>query len=420
MARNKPKKLPFTFFLISLILHLFVFAAASHEYVWKKSVRTSRPLKFRLVFVEKPEEKLPPNPQSRFLSNANRKESGSGKPSKTPTLKREDRDLTPSRRGGLGPERASLSPASKSEASVPSVPSNPATPPVVAKPKPEPGKLEKSEDMGPPEVEAIRKAPKPAEMASLAPTPKLSVMAPSPVFQEEIQPKPKPPANETPEKIEIKAVSRIKPKTAVKQKPVKQVVGKKPWKESRKIEAKGENTKKLEMAALPPASKPKAQVRAPKPSRRNPPVDVTRENKPQKVEKSPERKPPDNSETTKAIKPVETTGIARTLEPSAKTHSSATQEEIQPKVVDKLPEKKRMESKELPGINSKPRRVAKKKSVNQVVRKTPRKRQKKIEAKKTSKEKFEVAALNPISPPDRRQRPAPLGLNHKTLWRYFE
>ena len=117
MARNESKKLPFTLFLISLSLHLFVFAASSHEYVWSKPVKTSRPLKFRVVSVEKAKEKLPPNPKSRFLSNANRKESGSGKPGKTPLLRRENKDRIPSRRGELVPNVGVFSASSEIEAS---------------------------------------------------------------------------------------------------------------------------------------------------------------------------------------------------------------------------------------------------------------------------------------------------------------
>ena len=184
MRKNESKKLPLILFLISLSLHLFVFVASSHEYVWRERPKESRPIKFRVVSVEKPEEKLPPNPQSRFLSNANRKESGSGKPSNTPRLRREDRDLIPSRKGGIGPETASLSPVP--EARVPALsvpPARPPTSPAVVKPKPALEWEEKKQEKKSPETSEITETSQSTETARLASAPKPSAKAPSPAIQ---------------------------------------------------------------------------------------------------------------------------------------------------------------------------------------------------------------------------------------------
>ena len=413
MAREKPKRLPFTLFLVSLSLHLFVFAASSHEYVWRERAKKSRPIKFRVLSVEKPEEKLTLNPQSRFLSNANRKESGSGKPGKTPRLRREDRDLISSHRGGVGPETASLSPAPESRVPALSVsPTRPPTSPAVVKPKPEPEREEKKREKKSPETSEITETPQPTETASLAPKPEPSVKTPPLAVQDKIQPKAKPTADRKPEreKKAAKAIPKIESKSrpVVEKKTVRKVVKKKPREESQKIEAKGKNSKKLEMAALPPAPKPKAQVRAPKPVRRNPPVDITPKTQPQKVKKIPERESPDIPEIKKTIKPIETTSIAPTPEPSDKSQSSATkQEEIQPKVVDKMPEKKRIESKESPRDKEKPYPVVEKKAVKKVVKKKLPKKNKKVDEKKQTKEKVELAALKPVFRPTRPKRPVP-------------
>ena len=277
MAKDKPNKLPFTLFLISLSLHLIVFAASSHEYVWSKPVKPSQPIKFRVVSVEKPEEKLPLNPRSRFLSNANRKESGAGKPGKTPRLRREDRDLIPSRRGVVSPEIASLAPVPK-----PKVPPRAALPvspkpPAVVTPKPELEREEKKQEKKSPETSEITETPQPTETASLAPTPKPSVKTPSPAIQEKTKPKPKakPKARTNPEKKrrEIKTLPKKKPepKPVVKKKAVKKVVKKKvakkkPRKENKKVEAKKQTKEKVELAALKPVARP-IRPRPPAPKR---------------------------------------------------------------------------------------------------------------------------------------------------------
>ena len=120
-----------------------------------------------------------------------------------------------------------------------------------------------------------------------------------------------------------------------------------------------------------------------------------------------EREPPDIPEIKKTSKPIETTSIAPTPEPSDKSQSSAArQEEIQPKAVDKMPEKKRMESKESPRVEDKPRSVVKKKIKKKVVRKNPLQENKRAEAKRKNKEKLEMAALKPASRLIPPQRPA--------------
>ena len=421
MAKDKPNKLPFTLFLISLSLHLIVFAASSHEYVWSKPVKPSHPIKFRVVSVEKPEEKLPPNLQSRNLSNANRKESGAGKPGKTPRLRREDRDLIPSRRGVVSPEIASLAPAPKPKVPPPAVMPVSPKPPAVVTPKPEPKKVEKSQEKKSTEALETKETPKPREMARLAPAPKPSPKTPSPAIEEKVKPETKPMADIKPEKkkIEAEAIPKIKsePKPVVRQKPVKQVVKKEPRKGDQKIEAKGENTKKLEMAASSPAPKPKARVPAALPVSPKPPAVVTPKPEPKKVEKSREKKAPETLETKETPKPREMARLAPAPKPSVKTPPPAIQEKIKPKPKAKPkartnPEKKKREIKTLPKKKPEPKPVIRKKTVKKVVKKKvakekPRKENKKVEAKKRTKEKVELAALKPVSRPVRPRRPPP-------------
>ena len=273
MARNESKKLPFTLFLISLSLHLFVFAASSHEYVWSKPVKTSRPLKFRVVYVEKAKEKLPPNPKSRFLSNANRKESGSGKPGKTPRLRRENKDRIPSRRGELVPNVATLAPVPKSKLPVPvATPVRP-TPPAVVIPKPELKKVEKLKERKPLPTPETKETPQLIETARLSPAPKPPLKIPSPARREKIKPKEekiKSKAREEPikKKIANKVVAKDKrkPKPVVKKKVLKEVVRKKPPKEKKKVQAKGIRKKKLKVAVLKPVLRP-IRPRRPAPKR---------------------------------------------------------------------------------------------------------------------------------------------------------
>ena len=273
MRKNESKKLPLILFLISLSLHLFVFAASSHEYVWRERAKRSRPVKFRVVSVEKPREKLPLNPRSRFLSNANRKESGSGKPSETPRLKRKDKDRIPSRRGEPDPKVASSASIPKSKASTLATPPVSPKPSVVVTPTPEPKKVEKSEERNSPATSEITETPRPTETASLTPKPKPSVRAPSPAIQKKIKPKAKPPADKRPEKKKIKAEAipkiKRKAKPVVKEKSEKKVVKEKPRKKNRKVEAKKKTKEKIELAALKPVAR-SIQPRRPAPKQPQP------------------------------------------------------------------------------------------------------------------------------------------------------
>ena len=414
MANNESKKLAFTLFLISLSLHLFVFAASSHEYVWNKPVKTSRPLKFRVVSVEKPKEKLLPSPQSRFLSNANRKESGSGKPSKTPILKRENRDLIPSRKGGLGPERVSLSPASESRVPAPLVPSARPASPAIVKPKPKLEKLENTRERKPSEISETEIPAKPITKASLGPKSKPSVKTPSPAIQEKIKPKAKPMADKKQErkKIEAKAIpkNKSKPRPVLKKKTARKAVEKKPRNESKNVEVKRKIEEKFKVAALKPVPKPEAFMPSGISASPKPPVVVTPTPEPKKVEKSEERNSPETLEITETPQPTETASLAPTPKPSVRASSSAIQDKIKPKAqptADKKPEKKKIETKTLPAKKPEPKPVVRKKSIKKVVKEKPREKNKKAEAKKQAKEKVELAALKPVPRPVRPQRPAP-------------
>ena len=260
MARDKPKKLPFTLFVISLSLHLLVFAASSHEYVWRKPAKASRPIQFRVVSVEKTEEKLPPNRQSRFLSNANRKENGSGEAGKTPSLKRDDSDLIPSRRRSLTPEVASLAPVPIPKAQEPAaLPVSP-KPPAVTTPRPQMKKVEKPDESKPPESIETKETPDSKEMARLAPAPKPLPKVPSLVPETKRKPEEKSKTREIPDKkkTETKVVpkQKRKPEPVAKKKIRKKVVRKNPLQENKRAEAKRKTKEKLEMAALKPVSRP--------------------------------------------------------------------------------------------------------------------------------------------------------------------
>lgn len=419
MGKTESKKFSLSLFLISLFLHLFVFAASSHEYVWKIPDRASRPLKFRVVSVEKPEEKLPPNLQSRFLSTANRKESGAGKPSKTPRLRREDRDQLPSRRGVVSPEAASLAPAPKSKAPPPAVLPVSPEPPAVVTPKPEPKKVEKLQERKAPETSEITETPRPIETASLAPAPEPSVKTPPPAIPEKVTPKAKPTTTQKPEreKKEAEAIPKIenKPRPVVEKETVNVVAEKKPRKESREIEAKKKNKEEPRLAALPPAPKPKARVPAALPVSPEPPAVATPKPEPKKVEKSKEKKAPETLETKETPKPKEMAGLAPAPEPLPKPSPPVHRENIKPKAKPKAednPEKKKIETRTLPKKKPEPEPVVKKKAVKKVVKKKvakekPRKESEKVEAKKRTKEKVELAALKPVPRPVRPLRPAP-------------
>ncbi len=392
MARHESRKPVFTLFLISLLLHLFVFAASSHEYIWKKTVRTSRPLKFRVISVEKPAEKIPPNPQSRFLSNANRKESGSGKSGKTPVLKREDRDLIPSRKGGDSPGRAFVPPAPKSRVPVPSLsPVRPPATPVVVKPKPDPERAEKSRAVHSPEISGTTETPGPQETANLATKPRPSVKTPSATIEE--KKKARPTADKMPEmkKTETKTIPKGKTRPVFREKTVMETARKKPRAENERIEAKKKNREKIQMAALPP------------------PV-VIPEPRPEKARKSKDVDPPETSETAETPKPAETVNPAATPGSSVKTPLSVVQEKVQRKekrLAGTIPEMKGIEDKAISNKLPVPRQAARKKTMNPVAREKRRNENRKVEARKKTREKVELSALKPVSPPVRARRPTP-------------
>jgi len=125
--------------LISLLLHLLAFAAFSLQALWPARLAESRPPAFRVVSVElpKPEETVPENPESRLLSDANRKESGEALTGPEPRLPREAEDKVPARRGAPQEQTASLPPSPPSPPAPP-VPEVQAVPPAPREPAPKP------------------------------------------------------------------------------------------------------------------------------------------------------------------------------------------------------------------------------------------------------------------------------------------
>ena len=214
MGRNESKKRSFTLFLISLSLHLFVFAVSSHQSVWRKPDRTLRPLKFRVVSVEKPEKKLPPDPRSRFLSNANREESDAGTPSKSPRMRREGKDRVPSRRSGLGVSVPSLAPVPESNAPTPAVSPVGPPPPAPVTRKPRLKKVEKSEEGKPPDALESKETHQPIGTTSLVPAPTPKVPASVSREPKEISKAPLRPRRSAPQPHHPKdplALFRVKP-----------------------------------------------------------------------------------------------------------------------------------------------------------------------------------------------------------------
>ncbi|MDA1000870.1 MAG: TonB family protein [bacterium] len=212
--RRGPLFLPL---LLSAILHAVFFTALSLEYVWPVTVSARKPISVRIIpdALPKPKEVIPPNPESRFLSDANRRESGKG-PKKTgkPSLRREEEEKLPARQGAPDvkvPQVAALSP--------PPAP-KPAPPvPKAVRPAPEP-----------PEKKEEAKKPAEAERKKTAPPPE-KVKAPE---------KPAPPPPE---------------KKAEKKKPV-QI--KTVQKEKAPPEKKPEKKEEIKVASLPPPPKPPA------------------------------------------------------------------------------------------------------------------------------------------------------------------
>jgi protein TonB len=232
---------------ISLLLHLLVLLGLSVNFLWPKSVAAKKPVPIRIVSVDqpKPKENLPPNPESRFLSNASRKESGKGKSAAAPRLKRGPEDLIPSRRGEHAPKVASLVPPSPPVPVRPPVPEVrevtpvPKSKPERPKPKKKP-KVEKTPDAEKVEAKpepSPKKPPLPKEMKKARPIPPESkTLKASSV-------KPKSPRKKTPEpkkkvikiekekpqkRVEVASLPKPRPKPREARKPVRKVVPPKP------------------------------------------------------------------------------------------------------------------------------------------------------------------------------------------------
>ena len=271
MARRESKRLPFTLFLASLLLHLLVFAASSRESVWRERARPERPVKFRVVSVErKPEEKLSPDPESRLLSDANRRESGAGASARAPRLRSEREERMSARRGA--PVVTALTPSPESRPPAPAVLPPPPPLPAVAAPEPPPAApatapRKTTEPEPKPKKEPVRKKTKPGRVVKKKPVVKKAA-----------------------------AKKIVKPRPAVRRKPRRRAAKKPPPKRKREVAAgkrpkkpaaaRGEvRPRRIETAALrrppravrprPPAPEPEdplAMFRVkPKPRRRGRP-----------------------------------------------------------------------------------------------------------------------------------------------------
>ena len=265
MARRESKRLPFTLFLASLLLHLLVFAASSRDSLWRERARPERPVKFRVASVErKPEEKLSPDPESRLLSNANRRESGAGESAKSPRLRSEREERIPARRGA--PVVAALTPPPAPEPPIPAVPP-PSPPPAVLPPLPPPETapepVEEPGERPKEEPRASAPPPPPGKPEPPAPSPPPVVVAPEPppeapatAPRKTVAPEPKPKKKPVRKKAKPGRVVRKKPaaKKIVKPRPAvdgkarepKRAVGKKP---RRRAAKKPPPKRKREVAA---------------------------------------------------------------------------------------------------------------------------------------------------------------------------
>ncbi len=291
-------------FFISLLVHLFLFGAFSLEIFWPKTVSAKRPISVRIVPMAKPppEEPQSPNPESRNLSDANRKESGAGEPSENPKLRGEEEEALASKQGfGVvdvpvqvvapppspppapkvpletepAPQARAVEPPPVSEpreevpaASVvlePDSPKRMEAPPLPAPdgPKPEsvevksikPGPAKRKEELPKPvalsEIEAVREAP--AEKTVSA-----KKFEPEKVKQENIPPPPAPRARAVEPPPKLVASSEIE---AVREAPAEKTVSVKKV-ESEKVKQENipppppklpEPKEPIEVAALPPS-----------------------------------------------------------------------------------------------------------------------------------------------------------------------
>ncbi len=141
---NETKRALLVPLVVSLFLHLILFAGLSLNFLWPKSVSANKPVSVRIVSINlpKPKENIPPNPDSRFISNANRKESGEGKPADQPKLRREMEERLPARQGENAPEVATLArpPSARLLPAPPPPEPAPAEPEIFEQPTPEPVK----------------------------------------------------------------------------------------------------------------------------------------------------------------------------------------------------------------------------------------------------------------------------------------
>jgi TonB family protein len=242
---------------VSLLLHLILFVGLSLNFLWPKSVSANKPVSVRIVSIDlpKPKENIPPNPDSRFISDANRKESGKGKPSDRPKLRREIEERLPARRGENAPEVATLArpPSAKF---LPEPPPPEPTPVEPTPPKPEVVEQPTPEPVKPPEPEVVEK-PEPEP-----------VKPPEPEVVEQSTPEPvKPPEPEVVEKPEPEPVKQPEPRVVKKAKPIPR----KPVPPRKKaVRPKKRPPKRVRVASLP-KPRPKPRPTPPKIQRRPPP-----------------------------------------------------------------------------------------------------------------------------------------------------
>ncbi|MEE9274401.1 MAG: TonB family protein [bacterium] len=214
MKRQKTVIIPI---IISLLLHLIFFAVFSLDALWPLSVSARKPLALRILSVDRPKPKdiLPPDPDSRNLSDANRRESGEKAPSPNPRLRRELEEAIAGRRGTPAP------PVRERFASLPPVPDAPRFQVSPLPPAP-PREREPEEKVEEAPAEKIEEAPEekreapespraedetPPEGESPPPEPKVKVRrpdpaplkeAPRPVEEARPAPPPPEPSPETP------------------------------------------------------------------------------------------------------------------------------------------------------------------------------------------------------------------------------
>ena len=266
--------------LLSLLIHLLIFLGVSLDVLWPKGVSAKKPLPIRIVSVDqpKPDKRLPLNPDSRFLSNANRRESGAAKPGAKPRLRREEKDRIPARRGTQNPAVASLSP--------------PPSPRVLPQPEPVSPVIQKEtprrkRQTTPPKPQVKNPAPpKPKTGKKPGPVVKES-QAPRPVPKEQERSAPASPAERTakpalPKSIENARSALAEKKPLPVKKPVPEKVKKrteKPRPQKRRAEKKTpeikiarerEKTKRPPLPEKKPVKKKTAKKKTEKPKEKKP------------------------------------------------------------------------------------------------------------------------------------------------------